>query len=482
MPKTLSTTEAKYLIGLCKIGKLFEVQQWIALGKSLCVSAELRVTPLETSVNTGFHSLVELLARNELSQDVKNRALRRALTNKRLDLIELLVSHGAEISSVPFIEVLLIWDPAIIRYFLDHGADIITDSPFAVAFGEKIRTALRPWMDCKEKYPEVATHLQEQADRALRHFCYERDLKWVSLLMWAGADPRTSGPTLDDYEDLDDSEHTTALSAAACCENVQILKRLKPDAKRDDVDKLLSDAARYGHADVVRYLLELGANPNDKANGGSTALCECLSTSFWSESSRSRYSSTWYSTYKPSKYSFSKTLETIQLLLEKGALWRPDNAREVTSVRRSLLECDSDVTLELVEQLVKHTACTQDMIHDLLRTPAMKSHLEPVARKFDRMGFDVRTSVQKEEDKRQKEMHRQWTLIQLASRYNREEIYREIWSEPIQHVAKRYKLSDVGLAKVCRKLNIPRPGRGYWAKKAAGKVLPTRPPLLELST
>jgi hypothetical protein len=150
-------------------------------------------------------------------------------------------------------------------------------------------------------------------------------------------------------------------------------------------------------------------------------------------------------------------------------------------VRRSLLECEPEVTLELVGRLMKHSACTRDTIHELLRTPTMKKHVMPIATRFVRIGFDVRTAEQKADDKRQKEVSRQWALRYLASRYNREEIYEEIWSEPTQHVARRYNLSDVGLAKVCRKLNIPRPGRGYWAKKAAGKPLPRRPPLPELS-
>src|SRR5678815_226624 len=129
----LSINEAKHLLRLCKLGKLFEVEEWIASGNSLCVPTDLKVTPLEVAVDTGFHSLVELLVRAEPSPQLKNRALRRALSHKRLDLIELLVSHGAEISSVPFIEVLLLWDPAIIRYFIDRGADLITGYPFAEA-------------------------------------------------------------------------------------------------------------------------------------------------------------------------------------------------------------------------------------------------------------------------------------------------------------------------------------------------------------
>ena len=39
-------------------------------------------------------------------------------------------------------------------------------------------------------------------------------------------------------------------------------------------------------------------------------------------------------------------------------------------------------------------------------------------------------------------------------------------------LAKEFGISDVGLAKVCRKLGVPVPGRGYWAKKVAGRVVP----------
>ena len=39
----------------------------------------------------------------------------------------------------------------------------------------------------------------------------------------------------------------------------------------------------------------------------------------------------------------------------------------------------------------------------------------------------------------------------------------------MQTLAKKYGISDVGLAKTCRKLSIPLPGRGYWARKEAGQ-------------
>jgi len=48
-------------------------------------------------------------------------------------------------------------------------------------------------------------------------------------------------------------------------------------------------------------------------------------------------------------------------------------------------------------------------------------------------------------------------------------LYDKIWAEPMLVVAKRYGLSDVGMAKLCRRAQIPVPPRGYWARLRAGK-------------
>ncbi len=61
-------------------------------------------------------------------------------------------------------------------------------------------------------------------------------------------------------------------------------------------------------------------------------------------------------------------------------------------------------------------------------------------------------------------------------RYNREKLYEEVWSEPTREVAKKYGVSDVALAKTCRKLKVPIPTRGYWRRKETGQN-PRKPPL-----
>jgi len=59
-------------------------------------------------------------------------------------------------------------------------------------------------------------------------------------------------------------------------------------------------------------------------------------------------------------------------------------------------------------------------------------------------------------------------------RIERDQLYKEIWSEPISKLGPKYHISDVGLLNICRKLEVPVPGRGYWAKKIK-KRLPLLP-------
>jgi hypothetical protein len=57
----------------------------------------------------------------------------------------------------------------------------------------------------------------------------------------------------------------------------------------------------------------------------------------------------------------------------------------------------------------------------------------------------------------------------------REQLYEQIWSTPMSRLALRYGISDVALAKHCRKHDIPRPPRGHWAKLEFGKSSPKAP-------
>ena len=379
--------EAKALIALCRKGRLYDIEKWIATGKSLDISAATkRGRPrslLEIAVETGFHSLVELIAKHEAGQSAKNTALADAVSSRRLDLAELLLANGADVKSVPLADVLLTWEPQVIQFFLDHGADSVTGRPFADAFGAKVRTALRPFVEYKRAHPELATQLQEQLDCALRHFCGEGDLKWVSLLIWAGGAPRSRGPCLGKEYTEDPECYTSGLEEACHSETPDVLKKLKPDLHQDDLSHLLYCAAISNRKAILEYLLEIGANPNDKANGGSSAL----ETALW-HMSFGRLDPLDAKRLRP-KYQLSGALDCVRVLLAHGAIWNPDDTYQVNSLRKTLLECEPDVTIELLQMFRRHNACPAERVHKLLGTPRMEEHLRSQTSAQSRLGINL---------------------------------------------------------------------------------------------
>lgn len=56
-----------------------------------------------------------------------------------------------------------------------------------------------------------------------------------------------------------------------------------------------------------------------------------------------------------------------------------------------------------------------------------------------------------------------------ATKISRQVLYKRIWSEPVTKLSKEFGLSDVGFAKLCKRNDIPRPPRGFWARKAVGQ-------------
>lgn len=59
--------------------------------------------------------------------------------------------------------------------------------------------------------------------------------------------------------------------------------------------------------------------------------------------------------------------------------------------------------------------------------------------------------------------------------FTRNQLYKYGWSEPVAQVGARFGVSDVAIARICKKMNIPRPARGYWAKKQHGYPVGTTP-------
>jgi hypothetical protein len=60
-------------------------------------------------------------------------------------------------------------------------------------------------------------------------------------------------------------------------------------------------------------------------------------------------------------------------------------------------------------------------------------------------------------------------------RFEREALYADVWDIPLTKLGKKFGLSDNGLRKICKAMNIPLPKAGHWAKIAAGHNVPKTP-------
>lgn len=57
----------------------------------------------------------------------------------------------------------------------------------------------------------------------------------------------------------------------------------------------------------------------------------------------------------------------------------------------------------------------------------------------------------------------------MSHQFERRALYEEVWATPLIRLCEKYGLSDNGLRRVCKAMNIPLPPAGHWAKLAAGK-------------
>jgi hypothetical protein len=108
--------DMKELCSLCRAGKVFAVQEWIKSGRRYQMPAgNFSTSPLRMSIGRGFHSLVEILLQAGISQDEKDDGLALAVSERDVDLVELLAQYGADIRAIETDEIFWSRSPQIIH-------------------------------------------------------------------------------------------------------------------------------------------------------------------------------------------------------------------------------------------------------------------------------------------------------------------------------------------------------------------------------
>lgn len=350
--------EFKELCNLCKAGKLFAVQKWFKEHKySEPANINSRQWPMGIAIDMGFNSLVEVLLQNGVPAD--GSALDAALWRRHEEFVRLLLHYGADVRSVPFADVVDTGSPNLIRLFIEGGADMFTGFPIAKGLIQTTRPLLGIYKSYIEKYPQ----LQFQADMALRHFCEEGSLRGVSLLMWLGANPRAKVPR--DEEECEDF-WTTPLEAAAFDGKLEIIKRLKPDPVRDNLNHLLSQAAWRLNPDLVQYFTNLGADINSNDEEGRALHGKVISDLSWRLEPNA-----WGSGGMTRADAIKFTHHWFSL----GAKWSPGR-EDYRDFRRCFSLMSAIEGYEFIKLLRVREVIPGDALGEVLDTPKLRQHLK----------------------------------------------------------------------------------------------------------
>jgi hypothetical protein len=474
-------TELEGLLALCKEGRLYEAERWVASGRPLQLKwsgtpRHRGKTPLEIAIKAGNHSLVLLLLSNGYDPDADPRvALDQALDVRRVDLAELLLDWGADAKRADAAMVLGTYSGRLIEHFYSLGIDYSFRNALAEALG--YHTSNKPAFGFAKKHCVSDPAIRRQLDTALAQQAYRGSMKGAVLCLWAGADPYADVSILDhigygsddegeeeeqDVREQDDTAGAqgTAFVAACLKGHVEVLKRLGPDPERINYDRLYRSTET---ADIIDYLAEKRLPTN---------MTEVMRHLIWAGS--------WF-------ISKSDTVEALARLFEAGGRWTSATKEEIGEVRRSLLGLNDHRFKSIIETFRTSDYVSRDILIELGRTPGFRKQLqraglmpeegsrgwggrhnaEEARRLLDAFGIPA---FEKPID-----LPRSMTIGTPAASgrreiMRREKVYEVVWSTTLPALLKQWHVEEKGLKSALRRYGIPVPPPAAWKSVRALRV------------
>lgn len=483
---TRDLNQLSELHALCRDGRLYDVERWIASGRPLQAAQEVvsgrATSALAIALEAGNHSLVLLLLANGYDVTLGAQCpLDHPLRSRRSDLVTLLLDWGADPHRVDLDDLFATYNSELFERFYALGVDFAANHALADVLAH--HTSNKPLLGFAKRHRLTDPTFQTELDIALAHHASGGNEKGVQLCLWAGADPHTPVPILrfglpksppDDDVDNDDQLLVSSAIYEACqAGRDDLLKRLGPDPSRDDFEELWRAA---GSAAAIGILAKHQL-PHD---GGSVVQHHL-----------------WWATFSTS----CQRLDNLKRLFDVGVRWDHGTPDAIGHVRRLLLKASDNRFVELIKVLALADHCSPNVLRELARTPSMLARMKKVGfiQSRDKRGqashprpthsgevlkkFSIQPPVPRRSKRSSPPAPRSVVVGRQSGKpieLDREELFNRVWSKPVATVARDFGLSGPGLKKICVRLAIPVPPRGYWAKLSAGQSV-KRPRLPNLS-
>lgn len=360
MPRREALPEdLRELCSLCRAGKLFAVQDWIKAGRRFRLpDGHFTTSPLRTSVQGGFHSLAEVLLQAGVSGQETNEALALAVSDRNLDLVELLIQYSADVNAIDPEEVFWSRHPGIIRCFIENGMDLESAASIAKAFRDKQREFLGIYLGVRDRI----TSARAQAAMALRYHAEKGNLKWVSLLLWAGADARLAVPRIEEC-DWDEEDTDTALNAAVRYGRLEIVKKIGLHSVRDDVTRLLNQYFIQPKPEIIGLLIRAGGDVSNLSPHVINSVFSCFE---WSLKT----------TLIANPTHTEEALRCMEILGSSGVHWTLPDKYRLFRLRRTLARLAPYEALGYLQRIANSRIMEQPVFRELMRTPRMRQILK----------------------------------------------------------------------------------------------------------
>lgn len=473
-PERLLARDEAELAGLTsalKDGRLYDAEGWVRDGRPLqsdprsVQQPRRRPTPLGIALKAGQLDAVRLLLCNGYRTELEpSSPLNTVLETRRWDLLELLLEWGADPHGADVCRILDTYQTAVFERFQAAGVDLTAGDAMADALAGSTRN--RPLYGFARAHRQSNPSIQRALDVGLGVAIRQKNDKAVSLCLWAGANPRRRVARLGG-DPAEDEDGLTALEQAVCADAPRYLKKLGFDPAVDDMEPLYRYAWKL---ETLRFLVAIRP-PKD---------------------------------WPPVTMHFLSVLSlSLRLSMYLTGLWEVEQvfalggrlgalkAHEKRDLRRLLLTLDEYDAKRLFRLLASpahmersafldliahpklaeryanwtwHAGAGKDLWVELAATPGIPASVRRMAKA--RLKPPAREVIS----------HASFEEAGVRRIVAREELYHLVWSQPMTTLAARFGLSDNGLRKRCRAMDVPWPPRGYWQQVRQGKK-PRRTPL-----
>jgi hypothetical protein len=471
-------------------GMLFEIIEWIDAGRPTLRPLNKRTSAFGDAVSASNLSLTQVLWERAWQERAEAVSAMGDLAGSQSSRVAMryLLKHDCPVDHVTGYDLCLFHDLELIRLGLEKGVSILEPDGWASAF---IRVGSRPLIRFYLEERDRIPGLRRDAVYALCECIKDSRLRAVGLLKWAGVDPFTKAPKYGDWESPEEEwEGFPALylrEAKKIGELLELLK-LKPNvAQWFDLVERIALGTGDGFAEVYDLVEDSDAVIRGNPIRSEALLRRLVGRVGWGWS------------WNPTRD--ERLVATCLRLIALGICLRWSDKGEIASFRRDVYRSESKKNVLTVLSRAAELADegSRADLAELVRVPTMRDlvirhdasillHLgikgpashEPPSLERSRQtrptagqsapSERIDTEPQVAELRPEGIRVRKSPGVPHSIKHSnaevliREKIYTKVWSKATCHVAQEFGISGSMLARICSKLLVPRPPRGYWAR------------------